>query len=381
MLPKGNTMRKQHFFYKREKPMRKYSYPIWWEKLEERKLLSVNVVVVGATMIINGDDRPQIVYISDVYMPPVDVATRVSVDANGDGDFTDPGELNSQAYTGIRNFVLNLRGGDDQVRFNIDVYNSVKKTLNVDLGNGNNTFSFGFGLSQWLQSSSMEINLHSGNGNDRVSLNMNDIKSSSTLKINMDLGGGDDYLYGDWFGDVAGGSTFIMNANLGSGNDTFSGQLDYEGWDIFGAGSTMSLNVYGGNGNDSLTMWAGNADVAWSAYIEGYMNVALNGGVGDDTLNLNLPAVRINGGKVMLREYGGAGKDNLNVLFGALGTSSVGSFDIALWGGSKDDVLTADVSDLSGNITYAHGVVLLDGGAGHNTGSTAGNAPFLLRHL
>jgi hypothetical protein len=345
------------------------------ESLETRLALSVSANVDGATLYIKGDNGPQNVQIADLQMPG-DVATVVSIDTNGDGNFTGPEDIN-EVLTGIDHFVINLKGGDDTLGFHIDVYQSAHKTLVADLGNGNNTFQFGFGLSQFLSNSSLLVDVRSGNGNDQANIGLNDIKNGSLLDMNLDLGAGDDTLRTNMFGDVANGSLLNIDANLGAGRDTYLGNIDYESFDVFGAGSQAHINVDGGAGNDNLSISAGNPELGFSTQIQGLLSIGLAGGPGDDILQVTLPPLAMQGGTIAIRESGDSGRDQVGLLLAAHANSTGGTFDAALYGGPQDDVLSADVNDDSGTIGYGpNAAVIVDGGPGHNTITTNGNAPF-----
>lgn len=316
------------------------------ESLEPRLAFSVTMAVEGATLFIDGDGAAQDVRITDT-KTPADDATHVLVDADGNGSFADPGDVDT-ALTGIQSFVVRLRGGDDKLSFNIDLYSGAQKSLTADLGNGNNQFGFGFGLSQSLSNSHVTVDVRSGSGNDFASIGLNDIRNGSTLAINLDLGAGDDTLRSDFFGDVASGSALSLAASLGAGRDTYSGQLDYESFDVMGAGSKASVDVNGDAGADNLSIWAGNPETGYTTQIQGLLTATLAGGAGNDTITVTLPPLLMQGGTIAIDEVGGAGRDQLGILLQAHANSTGGTFQVALQGGAGEDLLTANVTDNSG---------------------------------
>jgi hypothetical protein len=153
-------------------------------------------------------------------------------------------------------------------------------------------------------------------------------------------GKGADTVSYDLTGDRS--NTLNLDVNLQQGNDTFNADLAA----ALLAGAKLAITVNGGNGNDRLNLTATNANVAAGADLE----VALNGNNGKDRIAIDYQG-NIHG-TLGLRANGGNGQDFLAAdMTGAIAFG--GAATMAINGGNGKDVLFCTSSGvLQGQLNF-----------------------------
>ena len=176
----------------------------------------------------------------------------------GDDTFTQGAASIASNAAGTRNLSssVQLFGGDGNDKFGKFTGTSAN-LLEIDAGAGNDKFSGGL----------------LGSGGDWSA-------------VDVEMGDGDDIVYG--FDGFPGQTDRAETIELGSGNDVY-----------FGGSYAATVDVYGGDGNDKIFGPSFvNQDVG------GYGNVTLDGGDGDDLIDLGDQNYGNYG-------YGGAGNDKI----------------------------------------------------------------------
>jgi hypothetical protein len=289
------------------------------EHLEPRLALSVTVAAADGVLHITGDDAAQKVTIFDAHRG-LDTSATVSVDATNNGTVSDPGDLDRVTFPNITTFDIHLAGGDDVVQFQLaDNYTGTTKSINVDLGEGNNEFDFISSLGEQIIDSTLTMNITAGSGTDRATLALNNIRSSQ-LNAALNMGAGNDRVSVFADGDIA-TSTATVQANLGAGRDRFDANIDLENFDILGAQSALHVTANGGAGNDKLALRA--QRTGSPATNEGLFDASLNAGRGNDTLTPDLTSSDFTGpGTTRVQANGGLGTDKLTTPASAPGLST-----------------------------------------------------------
>lgn len=384
------------------------------EALEKRLTLSVSLDVADGVVSIIGDNAAQGVAILD---QRVDTSTnaRIAIDANGDGDYTDPGDVNFQDVGAIHTFNLQLKGGNDKVQFTIDgTYNNgVAKRLRIDTAQGDDEIRItgGFGNARLLDGSSLAVDVSAGAGNDQVSLvapglsegsslqarldtgagndtglvsftNMDSILGQSNAQVTLNTGAGRDQVSANFGGDITQGSAVSVRTTLGSGNDTFQSNYDLESADIMGAASRLALNVQGQAGDDVLSLRALDFNMDMFAFNQGRFSVVFEGDAGNDRTDVLLGMTRLDGGTFRISTLGGPGDDSARVEVKTSAASQGGTVDITQRGDAGNDVLALTINDQAGNSTYGpRGFALVDGGAGFDSATVSGNGVVEVRRV
>jgi hypothetical protein len=409
---------------------RKFSRRPALEGLEDRSLPAVLLQVLdldadGAAddVRIRGDAGRNVVQIQDNGAN----ALTISIDANGDGDTTDPGDLAPTAFNFNGDSValdVSLRGGNDVLNYTATGnYSASTRLLTADLGTGKNAFSFSTGASDVLNASRISLAVVGGTSRDAVSVDFDEVRKSdvtvglslgagndaasadferiddgASVDVDVDLGGGTNALTLDFqevgFGDqgtvdvdVTGGArkdTVTLNlhddvgngvsasllsfeADLGAGNDTFRGNLDL-GSNVFRVDdhSVASIGVKGGAGNDSLSVEAVGVNGTIKIDADAQLAIDLQGGAGNDSLGMDLiltDSLELIG-EVRLRLDGGAGNDIILALL-SNNPNTTGNHDVVILGGQGNDKVTFQVFNNGGAPTFGPtGKAVLDGGLG-----------------
>src|SRR5262249_18045371 len=116
------------------------------ERLETRLTPSCPVTI--ADLHLNGTIQLRIIghpLKQRVIMTDTGTDLVLSLDCNGNGNFTDAGDRNADHLGAIETVELGLRGGDDQVSYTLAAdFSNVAKSLLVHLGSASrrNTFTF-----------------------------------------------------------------------------------------------------------------------------------------------------------------------------------------------------------------------------------------------
>jgi hypothetical protein len=348
--------------------------------------------------------------------------TTVSLDCNGNGTFTDAGELNAVVYAQAINTYNVALGGTDNVTFNIpSSWNGVSKNLHVFLLGGPNNVSITTAGSPTITNSKLLVNVYGyltsdtvnlttpamdnskivlrgdlSFGNDTVNVTLGGpVTNGSSIDVDttLDLGGntfnftqpaGSDitnstvsvYAEGgantdnvttNFKGVTGAGGRLNFTADLGAYTDHYRGNLDLATFQI-AAGGEVHVDVDGAADTDDLTFTRNGTTIAGGAPISGLLDVRLNGGLGLDALIVDLGsnALQLNGGTLALRANGGASNDVLTFDIAADASSTDPHFDVAVFGGMQTDKITWNLVNGGPNTAANYGpagAVLIQGGA------------------
>lgn len=346
------------------------------EMLEGRRMLSVNVTQTGDVLEIAGDGAANVVRVFDSHTSMVRRMV-VHVDANGNGSFTDPGDLNGAIYENVQRLVARLGLGSDTLEITTaDPLDGASRSYEATLGSGNDVFRFTNPVGNDLRNSSVDLTVNSGGGADQVSLSLNRFVNTRFAASLLTSYGDDSVsIYGG--NDVA-DSDVSVNAQLGDGNDSLLTRLDWDGFDLIGALSRWSVSALGGAGNDALRTegFFGNngADV--------YGTLAFNyqGESGWDQIDFGLDRFTLRGGTLSVRGNGGINGDVLS-LSADIGTVGGGLVDVALRGNNGMDQLSVNATAQAGLSYAAAGGAILDGGTGFDTAVVQGTLPVVLLNI
>jgi hypothetical protein len=400
------------------------------ESLEDRSvpavLLSVLDLDVDGTaddIRIRGDAARNVVQVQDNGANSL----TISIDANGDGDTTDKGDMAPTAFNFNGDSVaLDVALGLGNDVFNYATtgnYSASTRLISVNLGAGRNTFGFSTGSNDVLNASRISLDVVSSAATDTVSVDFDEVRKSdvtvslalgkgadtatvdfdriddgASVDVDVDLGGGLNALTMDiaevGFGDqgtvdvdVTGGvnrdtvtlnlhddvgngvknSLLSFEADLGAGNDVFKANLDYSG-SVFRVDdhAAASIAVKGGAGNDSLSVEGVGAAGTIRLDPDSQLLIELAGGAGNDNIAVDLDKVDALEmiGELRLRIDGGVGNDIILAVLANDGDST-GNYDIAVLGGVGNDQVTFQVNNNGGTPTFGPtGKAVLDGGLG-----------------
>jgi hypothetical protein len=359
-------------------------------------------------------------------------AVSAQLDCNGDGDFVDAalGDIDGDSYGNEDQIHFALKGNDTITINQTGPWTGAKKDFQFLLATGANNVSYesnGNGISansrvvfevqggggvdtvdlsfagNPVDQSSILIRANLGVGNDVMSVALPETSSTGRLNLDVNLGVGTNAfsmtqgpaaISGEVNLDLEGGSgrdsvtlnpTVVtggrmrFNSLLGGGNDTFVVNLDLSLLELSSDGA-LFLNADGGSGNDILSVTRNGTTPATTAIREGAdLDVRLGGGIGNDALTVDLGGGGIDAftnGTIRLRADGGAGADIVNMTFDsteASPSSGPGRYDVAVTGGTGNDVLSATHNAL-GNVSYLQGAMIVDGGQGVDACTPAGSS-------
>lgn len=351
----------------------------------------------------------------------------LSVDANGDGDFTDAKDINGKVYAYTGNsvgIVAALGAGNDVFVHNLQ--NNVtggSRSLAVNLGGGINRFSLNAADKNFTGGSLLDVDVTGGTARDVATVAVGQV-SASLVSVRFDLGAGNDLgtvAFGnidqaaavdvaadlgeganaatvDLSGvgkfdranvtvsvatgagadnvalnlhdDVGGGalaSALLVNVNLGGGNDAFVAGLDYEGNNFrVDNNSVAAITANGGAGHDKLFVQGVGANGAVRIDQGGLLDINLRGGAGNDAVRVNLgkPGALFLEGTVRAVIDGGAGNDGVVAVFANTNTAT-GRYDVTVLGGTGNDTVVFALGNSGGAPTFGPlGKILLNGGTG-----------------
>ncbi|HKB05173.1 MAG TPA: hypothetical protein VKD90_23310 [Gemmataceae bacterium] len=353
---------------------------------------------------------------------------QVQIDANGDGDFADPKDLNAKfAFT--KNSVvleLNLGAGNDSVQYvvdgNINMTGSAR-TVTANLGGGNDTFGWdmathlignqsrvsldiatGLGADTAnvtfaaVDGSAVAVRTDLGAGIDTYDLAFGQIDHKASVDVDTDLGAGPNTHTATFLGvgkfekavmdmvivggnqkdtvtvhlnDDVGGGVFAsrvgVSVDLLAGDDVFKGILDAGGAGVFLVDdhSQASIAVRGGAGNDNLSV-SRDGTTLMRIDPDGLLDIGLDGGLGNDTVGVNFGGTDAWSliGTMRVRLNGGFGSDALNCLL-SNNASTTGVYDVAVRGGDGTDSVTFALNNNGGTPSFGPALgVILDGGTG-----------------
>ena len=165
-----------------------------FDVLEDRTLLSVSASISAGTLTVTGTSDPEHVKLND------DGAGSVSVKGTG---------LSTQNFNGVDKIVINMRGGEDKVTYNLNGALSTARTINPDLGDGDNTFTANIKADL---NADLTIDATGGGDDDVMTINSDNVNVAKgvTFKADMDGKGGKDTITTNYSG-VLDGTLDLLN--------------------------------------------------------------------------------------------------------------------------------------------------------------------------
>lgn len=361
----------------------------------------------------------------------------IAIDANGDGDLTDPGDSIAvpHAFTGDSVALqLILGAGNDTVEYTATGnFSASTRSVTVDLGAGNDKLLFGTGANDAFNASTILLDVTAGLGNDTVGVQFDEVRKS-LVSVTSDLGAGSD-TYDQAFDRIDDGAAVTLHTELGAGPNTYTADFQEIGFgdrgsvdatvvggnqadavrfnmhddvgdgvkasrfsavvDLLGGNDTFqsafdlggnvfrvddqsqcSFVVRGGAGNDALT--AAGTGAAGTIRIDpnALLSVDLDGGAGNDNVVADFGAsgaIELIG-VMRVRMDGGLGNDHVTCLL-ANNANTTGSFDVIVRGGAGNDPMAFSLANAGGTPTLGPtGKAVLDGGTGLDTLTNASKA-------
>lgn len=365
------------------------------------------------------------VYKQNAIIEIKNVGYTVKIDCNGNGVYTDLGDITATSTTAtIETYSLELAGGDIININQTENLSGAHKNIAIVVGGAGTKTTFTSGTFS-IADSSLDIEEVGGAANDGMVVDFTGATvDNSRILVRADQGNGGDgvkwyspastnnslvdlrynlgygpsfslisdnggvmtnstlkaYVVGDdtstyidnsvtsFSGQVDSNSRVLYDAYLDAGNDRFTGHFDLAKFKIdpTGSGSEVYFNVEGGIGGDLLAV-TDDATVG-AATINGLLQIRLDGGPQPDNLNLALRGLT---GSGKLRFWGdgeNAARDQIYVTL-VTDIASTNDLDIYAGGGPEDDLggVYGDLISFSvtnnGAATFGPGgVVILDGG-------------------
>lgn len=350
----------------------------------------------------------------------------ISIDANRDGDTTDPGELTNAAFNFNGNtgaVEISLGGGNDAVTYTqTGNLSGAARAMSINLGGGSDTATITAGSNDILAASRFDVDVLAGGGNDTLSIAMGQVMASlasvrvdlglgndnatasfglidnkAAVDLDVSLGDGLNQLQIDMQGvgkfdradvhvDIHGGvqkdtvtvnlhddvgngqtrSSLQIDAALLAGKDTFTAALDYDA-NAFRVDdySLASIAVRGGLGDDSLSVQGAGASGSIRVDPNALLDIDLKGGAGNDTVSVDFAkanSLDLVGG-TRVRLDGGAGNDYLSCLL-TNNVDSTGYYDAVVLGSAGNDIVVFGLVPAGTPTLGPLGKIVLDGGRG-----------------
>jgi hypothetical protein len=307
--------------------------------------------------IVGGNESTK-VFITDEGMGAGSLA--ISVDINGDGDFTDGGEVSAQVVNVTDDSCiidLKLGGGNDVVTYQLGGNLALSnRHLSIDLGSGNDVFLFNGNGHSATAGTMLMIDFLAGAGNDQLMMVVPDM-SNSEIVIDAIMGAGNDVVSQQTAGgilSIESNSFLDVNVDLGAGANTASIMLAA----TIGTGtkSNVSYDIIGGSGVDKVNVM--NAIELGNGVQNSNLNVNAELGGGNDEFSFISVQLDIEtDSSQFVHASGGSGNDKIVVGYVEDTASTIkGLAQYDLLGGLGNDQI---VSFLVGNI--ATGIITLTG--------------------
>jgi hypothetical protein len=350
-----------------------------------------------------------------------------SLDANGNGSFTDPGDRNAVHLGAIDTVNLRLRGGDDQVTYTLaGDFSGVRKHILVDFGgvSGLDTFTFDTAGHSILNHSVVSMDVVGGAPGDVTTINFDTISNSavsvreqlatsdnapattsaatpstitfrgpitdSLVDVLVVLGRGNSDFEVNFLGAVGGSNTSAVNILILGNQGTPGDDVTANFGNTVDTGSTLDFRARLRGGDD---VFQGNFDLSHFGLtnslhgaVGGALNLTVDGGVGNDTITVGANGTTgsaVLDGLLNLRLVGGGGNDSMKVLFAHDTSSNLNAFTtseasalsrglrLRVYGNGGADQIDVRLSnDAHASFNYDVG---LFGGDGADTLSFAGN--------
>ena len=305
-------------------------------------------------------------------------ALLLTVDANGDGDTSDPGELQDEPVGSFESVFVEAGGGNDQVSYVLggafpgpfSQLVGVVRRIRIDLGAGNDQCDAFIG-GDVLGKSDLSVDVIGGSGNDTVLVGARHVEASK-LALRCDAGAGDDSVVLDLTQEMS-GARIDARCDLGAGTNS----LGFVQFATLTEGTCARVRIDGGAAKDVVGYeWIGRIENGAS------LEFVARGNAGDDILSVADSGGAGGAGglfgdvdgappRARFELDGGEGDDDVR-----FGTGNVphplaveGRLEVALAGGAGDDHVRVELNDggeLTSTAVFADAsmAVELDGGAG-----------------
>jgi hypothetical protein len=183
----------------------------------------------------------------------------------------------------VKHIVINSGGGADTVIYELNSQIDVRRTVDVDLGNQNDSFVASLHAPVG-ETGALKIRVDGGNGDDHLSVETAgaDVHRGGLLAVGFDGGNGSDTLNMGYSGFLNGTAKFF--ADGGNGKDTVVGNIALSSYEESETGGSIQSNgdltvcFGGGNGKDDIALDVVNTDGLSS------LDAAVFGGHGKDTI-------------------------------------------------------------------------------------------------
>lgn len=250
------------------------------EVLEDRCLPTI-IAQVGTLLTITGTSGPDLIRIGDAG------TGQVSVLVGPVGRQTFP-----QIFNNVTRIVVRTGGGDDTVHYDLLGNVTASRSLDVDLGAGNDRFV--------------------------AFLNGNDLGAGVNYALNVKGGAGNDRLHVDAGNDPDRATVAQLSEGLVLPFAQAGGNTGGAPGVAIPIGAALRLALDGGSGNDTITVnyqgfIAGSPIPGGRAANEGTLAVLTNGGPGNDVIVTHITTDANSGGRILARELGGPGNDDLTL--------------------------------------------------------------------
>lgn len=273
----------------------------------------------------------------------------ISIDADGDGDTSGKGDMaptNFPFSDGSVALDVKLGGGNDELNYTATGnLSAATRLLTADLGSGSNTFAFKTGAFDVLNASRISLDVTCRTAVDAVTVDLDEVRKSS-VTVGLAVGAGNDTATVD-FGRIDDGSSVDVGGDLGPGVNALTMDFQQVG---FGDGGTVDLDVTGGVGKDTVTLNL--HDDVGNGTKASLLSFNADLGAGDDSFAANLDyannVFRVDDHSLAsIAVKAGAGNDSLSVKgVGAAGTIRVDSdarLAVDLQGGAGNDAINLDL--------------------------------------
>jgi len=257
---------------------------------------------------------------------------------------------------------------------------NAKLQIHADLAAGNDSATFRLPSLNGLAGYDLDVSL--GPGNNALTIDKLRPTGAGVVSLAIEGGPGVDTVT-TTLAEAQNGN-FTLHADLQGGNDVFTAHfrknIGFSGGGFFNNGVTR-LDVTGGPGNDILKVDTVFDGEFRSLANPGQLQIDLAGGQGNDVLDVRLgfdpELVSVAGGTFHYRLDGGAGNDSLHLShYATPPNSGTHRNDIALNGGPGDDVL--ELSQQTSGL-WIGGEAIVDGSFGTDRCSS-GAAPVVNRN-
>jgi hypothetical protein len=273
------------------------------ETLEDRRVLSTTVSLIGRTVLVLGDANSDNVLVQPFFSSMDFVVNR--------------GERHSIAQSKFDQVFVSLGDGVDTFRIINDhspAWSSERRELDmkVDLGGDTDVAILFASAVAGLQDIDLDIDLRTGAGEDEVLVHVPKL-FDSILDVDVDMGTETDRLSGFLSGRLFEQSKAILNArgNLGLDEMSFEGAFFAPpGSAVIDASSSLTVKYFGQRGADVMDM---RLEPTFDSRFDGRVELYNHGGEGRDIITTNVSRDVNSDGDMILDVVGAKGNDRLTL--------------------------------------------------------------------